>query len=133
MDLKSQDKRPIKRVSKRKPKDSLFIDELTREVQKRTGFRHQDIKEVFIACIEVLIDEMCKKKKFTIPRLGVLYPTIKRGREVTSLNGGCEAPTRKWMDSRWVLRLQPGTYVTERLLKVKVTPKEEEEMYYGND
>lgn len=131
MDSKSSDKRPINRTNLRKPKSVILIDEITREVQERTGFRHQDIKEVFLCCIDVLVEKLCEKRKFSLPKIGLIYPTIKRGRFNMAMFGGLKKPEKIWMPSRWVLRLQPGGEIVKKLLDVPVLPDEEEEMFYG--
>lgn len=133
MDSQSQELkyRPIRKIDKRKPEGILKNKNFIREVSRRTGYRLADIKEVYDVMIEVIMEAMCEKKRFQIRGLGLFYPTIKRGRFTTSLNGAVKAPTKTWMPSRWVLRFQPSKNIAQRLLKVNVDPKEEEEMYYG--
>lgn len=113
---------------KAKPKEKVPYDSLLREVEERTGFKHADIRIVFLAFIDVLVETMLARKVVVLPKIGLIFPSIKRGRYYTNFQA--EGGNGKiYHPSRWVLRFQPGAFITRKLLEIEVSQQEEDEMY----
>lgn len=112
-------------TSRAKPKERVSYKEILREVEARTGFRYSDIRTVYLCILDVIFENLIAKKLVRIPKLGMIYASIKRSRPVTNMRTG----EKMIMPSRWVCRFQPGPTISEQLLDVVVTQEEEDKMY----
>jgi nucleoid DNA-binding protein len=114
---------------KHKPKERVSYITVLREVERRTGYRYKDIREVFLCAIDVIIEQMCEKKLVRIPGLGMLFPYIKKGHWANDMKGGTESPGRIWIPSKWIFRMQPNPTLTRKLADVELTEEEEKEFF----
>ena len=122
-------KRKLKPLSERKPDELVKMNEFAKEISKRTGFTVPDITKVWKTGIDIIIEYMKANKSIVLPKIGMLYPTMKPPRSVMSMNGGIGIPKKMTMGARWVLRFRPGAFVKKELLKVEPTKEQVDNLY----
>jgi len=124
-----QNKRKLRPIRERKPKDMVKMKDFAKEISKRTGFTVTDITKVWRTGIEIIIEYMKANRAIALPKIGMIYPFIKPARVVMSMNGGIGTPTKMTMASRWIVKYQPGKFIKEELLKYPPTEEEVDNLY----
>lgn len=109
----------------RKPEKRLtspgFIDELC----QRTGFRESDIRKVITFSLFILRRELMNKTMVRLPKIGTLYPVIKRARLVTHFKGPGDPDVKRVMaPARWQIKFQLNRRLNEELKTLEVTAAE---------
>lgn len=88
--IETKEKRKIKTVRQRKPKEGLDRTDFMIEVARRTGFQRKDVREIFDALNDVISDSIKDRKYVRIGHLTV-YPAVTPARQGTNLRGGKSA------------------------------------------
>lgn len=124
--MKKEVKRqPPSNIIRAKPNEKVSYKDILREVEARTGFRYSDIRLVYMTIIDVMIEKIKEKKVVRIPKLGQLFPSIKRASKARNLhtNEPIVVP------ARWLLKFQPGPKISMEVMDMPLTQEEEDEMY----
>lgn len=122
-------KRKLKRPQQRRPKERLNYSEMVKMISKRTGFREDDISQVWKEGIEIILEAAEQKKGIVLPKIGMFYPFIKTGRTVVAMNGGVGKPQKQFMPSKWILKFRPSKAASNRLSKLTPTDDEIDNLY----
>lgn len=125
----SDKKRKLKRPSQRRPKERLNYSEMVKEISKRTGFREDDISQVWREGIDIILETIEDKKCIILPKIGMFYPAIKTARPVIAMNGGVGKPERMMMPDRWILKFRSSDNASDRLAKITPTKEEIDALY----
>jgi nucleoid DNA-binding protein len=123
------EKRKLKPLSERKPKELIKMRTLAREVSRRTGYTTKDVTEVWRVGIDVIIEYLKDEKSVILPKVGMLFASIKPSRKVTNMNGGVGFPESMVMAARWVIRFRPGIFIKKDLMNKEVTKEQIDNLY----
>ena len=127
--IMKSEKRVLKPLSQRKPKESLSYPELVDAVSKETKFRKPEVKLLMDTMLSIVHKNLVKKKSVRLPELGTLFPTIKRSRVGMALNGGVGKPVRMVVPDCWKARFQTSRDLEQDLSKLSVSEEELEELF----
>jgi len=125
----SNEKRVLKPLKKRKPEESTGYPDLISSIVKETKYRKSDVKIVVDCMIDKVVESLNNKKSVNLPRIGILFPTIKRSRVGMSLNGNVGKPTKMMVPDRWLPRFQASKCLRQSLSELIVLPKELDALY----
>ncbi len=114
----------------RKPKKTKIFARLIDEIAEDTGFSKTDIKVVVHCFCKKLKEAILTKHKVSIPGIGLMFPTIRRGKDV-SKSPWAQVSQQIWSGSRWVLKIRYSQSMDDQMRKMEVTPVEERKMFYG--
>lgn len=125
--MKEQKNKPkLKSMLRRKPDATMKQPGFITELSSLTGFREGDIRKVLTFAIFVMRRELMKKVQVRIPRIGTIYPCVKRSRMVNRFAGpgSKEKPTPMRIPDRWQIKLQPNRALVEDMKTLEVTQEE---------
>ncbi len=114
----------------RKPKKQKLYTQLLNEVAEETGFSKSDIKIVIRCFIKKVKEAILSKQKVSIPTIGMIYPTIRRGKDVSN-SPWAEVAQQIWAGSRWLIKIKANEKMEAELKEMSVSPLEERKMFYG--
>lgn len=119
----------IKSATSRRTKNKASIDSILNEVKKETGYQKKDIRIVYDAILMVWKRRLLKKQSVVISGLGTLIPWITPRMNKLALYGGKKDPKRIVTPPRWTFKFIMQKLVNEELKAIKVTEKEERDLY----
>lgn len=122
-------KKKYKTTRERRPDKRAYIDDIMSEVSKRTGYRLNDVKEVFRMTLDVIIEKILDKSVVELPRIGMFYPMVRPPMRVNKLKPGTGEAEPMTTPAKWVLRFYAGNYTQGELDKIPVTKEEEDNLY----
>ena len=125
------EKRKLKYMYQRIPKEKVGVEELREKIFQRTGFAKMHIKDIMDAFFKIVEEEVIdNKKSISLPNVGLLYPSIKPGKNVVKINNfKDEEPKLMYMPDRWVCRFKVKPTFAKKLLEVKPTKEEVDNIY----
>ena len=122
--------RILKYLYQRMPEEIVGITEIKKEINKRTGLKHRDINELFEIMEDIFSNSIINKKGFSIPGIGIIYPTIKPGKNVVNINKHSEkSPELMYMPERWVCKFKVKPSFAKELLEITPTKAEVDNIY----
>ena len=122
-------KRKLKPLSQRKPEESIAYPDLVDMVVRKTKYRKVEVKLLMDTMFDIVHDSVCNKKSVKLPKLGTLFPTVKRSRIGMALNGGVGKPVPCVVPDRWLARFQVSRDLEDDLKKLTVSEEELETLY----
>ncbi|AGH56740.1 DNA binding protein [Cellulophaga phage phi19:2] len=123
------EKRKLKPARKRKDYERMNFTSLCQQIEVKTGFREDDIKKVWRAGIDIIIESIMQKKSVALPILGMFYPMIRPSRSGVALHGGQKAPEKIIVPALFQLKFRVGKEASSRLASVEPTKEEIDYLY----
>lgn len=112
------------------PTEKVLSTDIISQIHVTTGFPKYQIKEVvdnYFNCVE---EAIINKKSVSVPKVGILYPSIKPGKNVVKINKfkkkGAEL---MYMAPRWVCRFKVKPSFAKLLLNEVPTKEEVDNIY----
>jgi nucleoid DNA-binding protein len=121
--------RILKPLPQRKPKESVLYPGLIDLVVRKTKYRKDDVKIVVDCLLDTIAESLEKKKSVKLPKVGIIFPTIKRSRVGTAFNRGVGKPFKMVVPDMWLVRFQSAKDLDRKLCKLPVSEKELDLLY----
>jgi nucleoid DNA-binding protein len=122
-------KRKLIPYEKRRPKDKLHLTDLADAVSEKTGFKTSDIKLVWQASVDTIIEMVQQHKAVWLPHFGGFYMMLSPPRQVVSMNGGKRPAEKMIAPPVFRLRFREAIGLKDILAKKIPTAEEVEALY----
>ena len=123
-----KDKRKLKLLRQRKPEGVVSFKELSKKVAERSEFQIKQVDEVLEALVAVVEECMDNRELVKLSTLGSFYPSVKRARQGTNLQGGKSAE-QMIQPPRWEMNFMKNLHMVEHMKNQEVTQKDIDNLY----
>ena len=124
------DKRKLKPINQRKPKHSVTMWEISREISDELGFTSSDIRNVIKCYFERVKFHLLDRKRVRLMDSFEVYPVVTPPRQVTHMGGtGNSDYKTSILPPRWKLVMKPIESMAAEVTDIMVTKKDLENIY----
>ncbi len=117
--------RRLKYMYQRVPETKMRKADISAFIHRKTGFAKIHINEILDELGSFIEESMVNKNAVVLPKLGMIFPTIKPKKNVVKINNFSDKKAEIIpMEARWICKFKPKSTLSNKMLEN--TPSEDE-------